>query len=73
MLRHPNMVRDDRWKYVRHRFDPCEELYDLLDDPDETANLIETHPSRAADLRARIAAVLRAHGAGPYAWAAGDR
>ena len=67
------MVRDGRWKYIRHRFDPCEELYDLHDDPDEMANLIETHPSRAADLHAMIAAVLRAHGAGPYAWAGGDR
>ena len=66
------MVRDGRWKYIRHRFDPCEELYDLHADPDEMSNLIETHPSRAADLHAMIAAVLRAHGAGPYAWA-GDR
>ena len=67
------MVRDGRWKYIRHRFDPCEELYDLQADTDEMTNLIETHPSRATDLRAEIAAVLRAHGAGPYAWAAGDR
>ncbi len=67
------MVRDGRWKYIRHRFDPCEELYDLHADPDEMSNLIETHRSLAADLRAGIAAVIRAHGAGPYAWAAGDR
>ncbi len=67
------MVRHGRWKYVRHRFDPCEELYDLHTDPDEMSNLVGTQRGRGAELRAGIAAVLRAHGAGPYAWAAGDR
>ena len=65
------MLRHGRWKYIRHRFDPCEELYDLHADPDEMDNLSGTHRARAGELRDRIAALLRAQGAGPYAWAAG--
>ena len=64
------MLRHGRWKYILHRFDPCEELYDLHADPDEMDNLIGTHRARAGELRDRIAALLRAQGAGPYAWAA---
>ena len=33
-------IRDDRWRYI-HYFDGSQELYDLMNDPDEWKNLID--------------------------------
>jgi arylsulfatase A-like enzyme len=66
------MVRDGDWKYIRHRFDPCDELYDLQHDPGEMANLAgdSAQTERVVALGERIRGMLDSHGAGPYAWAA---
>ena len=65
------MLRAGDWKYVRNRHD-LDELYDLAADPGEQRNLA-AHPAQAArvaDLRRRIAALVRVTGPGPYAWCA---
>lgn len=65
------MIRTGRWKYIRHRFDACEELYDLQDDPGEMHNLIHSsdHSQQVPALRAMIAEILKNQGPGLYAWA----
>jgi arylsulfatase A-like enzyme/Flp pilus assembly protein TadD len=47
-------VRTNRWKYIRA---PKPELYDLAQDPGETANVIAGHPAEAQDLEAKLNAV----------------
>jgi tetratricopeptide (TPR) repeat protein len=53
-------VRDGRWKYI-HKVNP--ELYDLVADPGELANLAEAEPERVAELRSRLRALV-AEGSG---------
>ena len=45
-------IRTNRWKYIHNvqSLDDPHELYDMLEDPDETTNLIEAEPSIAGDL-----------------------
>jgi arylsulfatase A-like enzyme/Tfp pilus assembly protein PilF len=45
------VLRDGRWKYIQA---PRPELYDLQQDPAETANLAGTQPARAEALRAAL-------------------
>jgi tetratricopeptide (TPR) repeat protein len=47
-------IRTNRWKYIRA---PKPELYDLLQDPGETTNVIAAHPEEARQLEARLKAV----------------
>jgi arylsulfatase A-like enzyme/Tfp pilus assembly protein PilF len=47
-------VRTNRWKYVRA---PKPELYDLAQDPGETANVIAAHPAEVRELEAQLNAV----------------
>jgi len=47
-------VRDARWKYVRA---PRSELYDLVEDPREQQNLIDSHPEVAAKMEQKLGAV----------------
>jgi arylsulfatase A-like enzyme/Flp pilus assembly protein TadD len=47
-------LRTNRWKYIRA---PKPELYDLAQDPGETANVIAANPAEARDLDARMGAV----------------
>jgi arylsulfatase A-like enzyme len=51
--------RTERWKYIvaPNAPDVPAELYDLVADPHERRNLASREPARAAELRARIAAV----------------
>ena len=44
-------LREGRWKYI-HKANP--ELYDMLADPSENANVIEQNPKIAATLRAKL-------------------
>lgn len=49
---HYRSIRTDRWKYIHNVQSPDDphELYDLIEDPNETTNLIEAEPSIAGDL-----------------------
>jgi lipoteichoic acid synthase len=49
-------VRSGEWKYVYDARLGKEELYDLRKDPDELRDLSRDEPSRAAELRRRLAA-----------------
>jgi len=44
-------IRRGAWKYIAA---PQPELYDLKNDPDETRNLVDDQPSRAADLAREV-------------------
>jgi arylsulfatase A-like enzyme/Flp pilus assembly protein TadD len=44
-------MRTNRWKYIRA---PKPELYDLAQDPGETANVIASHPAEAQGLEAQL-------------------
>ena len=47
-------MRTNRWKYIRA---PRPELYDLVQDPGETTNVIAAHPAEAQNLEAKLNAV----------------
>jgi choline-sulfatase len=47
-------IRTNRWKYIRA---PKAELYDLVQDPAETANVIARHPAEVQELEAKLKAV----------------
>ena len=51
-------VRSGQWKYVYDARLGREELFDLLQDPDELRDLSQAEPARAAELRRRLAAWL---------------
>ena len=50
-------IRTSRWKYIRA---PKPELYDLVQDPAETANVIGDHPDEARQLEASLKAIAAA-------------
>ena len=64
------MARRGRWKYIGHRFESMEELYDLEEDPAELRNLAgqADYSGEVKELKENIKDVLRHQGAGPYAW-----
>ncbi|MCW5980751.1 MAG: sulfatase-like hydrolase/transferase [Bryobacteraceae bacterium] len=47
-------IRTNRWKYI---LAPKQELYDLLEDPGETNNLIQSHAAEAQKLKAELRAI----------------
>ena len=47
-------IRTARWKYIRA---PKPELYDLVQDPGEKVNIIDSHPQEFRDLESRLKAV----------------
>jgi arylsulfatase A-like enzyme/Tfp pilus assembly protein PilF len=47
-------IRNNRWKYIRA---PKPELYDLVQDPAETSNVIGNHPAEARQLEANLKSV----------------
>ena len=51
-------LRQGDWKYIAA---PTPELYDVRTDPTETRNLVDTQPSRAADLSRQIDAIAGAN------------
>ena len=48
-------VRTNQWKYIRA---PRPELYDLINDPAETTNVIANHPDEAKQLEAKLKEVV---------------
>jgi len=44
-------IRTNRWKYIRA---PKPELYDLVQDPGETSNVIASHPAEVKELEASL-------------------
>jgi len=48
----PNVyaVRTDEWKYIRNIHDSTEELYDLVNDPNENSNLISKKTNKSTEL-----------------------
>ena len=64
------MVRDEGWKFVWNRFDG-DELYDLVNDPIEMANVASEsgERNRVASMRETVCEMLKKNGpAGPYEW-----
>jgi len=53
-------VRDDRWKYIKD-VDGREYLFDLVEDPLESQNLIEKNPQKAAEMRTAIEKFIQIH------------
>lgn len=47
-------VRDGRWKLLTNPDGTAAQLYDLIDDPDETTNMILKQPEKAKDLQNKI-------------------
>lgn len=47
-------IRDKVWSYVRRPEGEPDELYNLVDDPKEQANLIDAHPQEAQRLAAKF-------------------
>ena len=56
----PNIysVRTDEWKYIKNIHDDTEELYFLIDDPDENVNLIDTAQEKADQMRLEMDRIL---------------
>jgi arylsulfatase A-like enzyme len=52
-------VRDKRWSYVRRPEGEPDELYNLVDDPRERANLIDRYPEEAQRLARAFGSVYR--------------
>ena len=50
--RSTNCVRTREWKYIRNDAD-VDELYDLVNDPDERHNVIAEHPDIASQMTQR--------------------
>ena len=61
---HPgSVIRDGDWKFLRFYRDGREELYNLKDDIGETKNLLASMREKAAEMKAQLDAVLKAHNA----------
>jgi arylsulfatase A-like enzyme len=58
-----SVIRAGDWKFLRFYEDGREELYNLKDDIGETNNLARSMPEKAAELKAQLDAVLKAHNA----------
>lgn len=58
-------IRDGTWSYVSRPADEPDELYNLLEDPRETRNLIDEHPEEAQRLAAGFGSYFRRRDAGP--------
>lgn len=52
----PNVcsIRTDEWKFIKNLHDSTEELYDLINDPNEENNLVSTHMDKADELRSEM-------------------
>ena len=53
-----NSIRTDDWKYIRNTHDNSEELYFLLDDPNENVNLINSEKEKAEYMRTEMDSIL---------------
>ena len=48
--RNASAVIDGKWKLIEHHDGGPKELYQLVDDPSESTNLVEKHPDKASEL-----------------------
>ena len=55
-------MRTNRWKYIRA---PKPELYDLVKDPGETSNVLDSHPAEVQELEAKLKSVVGGAGQSP--------
>ena len=46
-------IRDEEYKYIKAS-DERNELYNIVQDPGETRNVIEDHPEKAKELRSKL-------------------
>jgi arylsulfatase A-like enzyme len=58
-----SVIRAGDWKFLRFYEDGREELYNLKDDISESKNLLASMPDKAAELKAQLDAMLKAHNA----------
>jgi len=58
-----SVIRDGDWKYLHFYADGRQELYNLKDDIGEKKNLVQSMPEKAAEMKARLDAMLKEHGA----------
>jgi arylsulfatase A-like enzyme len=56
-----SVIRIGDWKYLRFYEDGREELYNLKADIGETKNLVASMPEKAAEMKAQLDTVLKAH------------
>jgi len=57
------VVRDEIWSYIRRPGDAVDELYNLVDDPAETRNLIDAYPDEARRLAGMFGILYNLQGA----------
>lgn len=57
-------IRDETWSYVSRPAGEPDELYNLIEDPRETKNLIDEHPEEAIRLASAFGSYFRKRGAG---------
>jgi arylsulfatase A-like enzyme len=50
-------IRDETWSYIRRSGDQQNELYNLIEDPKETKNLVKESPEKAKEMDDAIAKV----------------
>jgi len=58
-------MRDERYSYVSRPADEPDELYDIIEDPRETRNLIDERPEEAQRLARAFGGYFRRRGSGP--------
>ena len=58
-------IRDETWSYVSRPANEPDELYNLVEDPRETNNLIDEHPAEALRLASAFGSYFRRRGSGP--------
>ncbi len=58
-----SVIRHGDWKYIQWYEDGRRELYNLKDDIGESKDLLQTMPEKAAEMKARLDALLEKHGA----------
>jgi arylsulfatase A-like enzyme len=56
-------IRDKTWSYIRRPEGEPDELYNLVEDPKETVNLIDEHPQEAQRLAAMFGSLYKLKGA----------
>ena len=56
-------IRIGDWKYLHFYEDGRRELYNLKDDIGETVNLVKRSPEKAAEMKTKLDAILKEHGA----------
>jgi arylsulfatase A-like enzyme len=51
-------VRTSKWKYIKNIYDESEELYDIINDPNEEENIIDIDSKVSNELRYKMNEIL---------------